>query len=443
MKSTISFSIVFVTVLVSTFSVFPAGVPKTINYQGRLTDSSGAAIPDGSYDFTFAMYDDDGLQLWSSQQSTAIQVTNGLFSVSLGEAPMVPLPEDLFLINATLHLGITVGNDPEMVPRTKLTAVPYSFHSLSADTARSVAQQSLTNEMISDTTIRFEKLAHNDGQPGHVIAFAEGKDGPHWEPRPFEDLGSVYYPVGWADVGSVVRLSLSSDNVGIGTASPGNHKLYVSSNESGVSGATGFVKNDHPDGLGMIVENNSTDLTLLVSQIGTGDILRCDSYMGVGSWTPVFAVKNDGRTVCPTLELTGGSDLAEPFVLSSDETAEAGAVVVIDDTAPGKLTLSTRPYDTRVAGVISGAGGVRPGLTLSQEGTFDRGQNVAIGGRAYCLADASYGPIRPGDLLTTSATPGHAMMVGDRRRACGAILGKALSPLDEGRGLVLILVSLQ
>jgi len=53
------------------------------------------------------------------------------------------------------------------------------------------------------------------------------------------------------------------------------------------------------------------------------------------------------------------------------------------------------------------------------------------------------GFIVPGDLLTTAATPGHAMRVTDPTKASGAILGKAMTGLSEGRGLVLVLVSLQ
>ena len=58
-------------------------------------------------------------------------------------------------------------------------------------------------------------------------------------------------------------------------------------------------------------------------------------------------------------------------------------------------------------------------------------------------ADAASGPIKPGDLLTTSAIPGHAMKVQDHSKAQGAILGKAMSKLESGTGLVLVLVTLQ
>jgi hypothetical protein len=64
-------------------------------------------------------------------------------------------------------------------------------------------------------------------------------------------------------------------------------------------------------------------------------------------------------------------------------------------------------------------------------------------GRVYCWANASYGPIEPGDLLTTSDTPGHAMKVTDHAKAQGAIIGKAMTELKQGKGLVLVLVTLQ
>jgi hypothetical protein len=96
-----------------------------------------------------------------------------------------------------------------------------------------------------------------------------------------------------------------------------------------------------------------------------------------------------------------------------------------------------------VAGVVSGANGIRPGLTLQQEGALEGGQNVALTGRVYVQADAASGAIKPGDLLTTSDTAGHAMKVGNHASAQGAILGKAMTGLKEGRGLVLVLVTLQ
>lgn len=145
---------------------------------------------------------------------------------------------------------------------------------------------------------------------------------------------------------------------------------------------------------------------------------------------------------CATLTIRGGADLAEPFAMS-DAGIGPGAVVVIDEKSPGQLRLSTRASDHKVAGIVSGAGGVRPGISMIQTERLTGGCNVALSGRVYALVDATQHPVAPGDLLTTSDTPGHAMKVTDPAKAPGAILGKAMGRLDSGRGLVLVLVSLQ
>lgn len=235
-----------------------------------------------------------------------------------------------------------------------------------------------------------------------------------------------------------------SDNVGIGTTTPGSHRLYVKSSGTGVSGSTTLIENDNASGIAMIVDNTSgtsSDLALLVSHHGTGDILRCDNW--TGGWHPVFTVKNNGRVVCSELQLTGGSDIAEPFDMQEPNKIEPGMVVVIDPDNPGKLKVSSKAYDRCVAGIVSGAGGIKPGVRMMSDESFENNHHVALTGRVYALCDASFGSIEPGDLLTTSPTSGYAMKVTDYQRAQGAILGKAMTRLEKGQGLVLVLVTLQ
>ena len=143
-----------------------------------------------------------------------------------------------------------------------------------------------------------------------------------------------------------------------------------------------------------------------------------------------------------TLTILGGADFAEPFEVQEGKVEE-GSVVVIDAQTPGRLRLSREAYDKRVAGVVSGANGVRPGITLKQEGVLEHGEMVALTGRVYVKATAVNGAIEPGDMVTTSDTPGHAMKATDAQRRQGAVLGKAMSGLKGGRGMVLVLVTLQ
>lgn len=158
-----------------------------------------------------------------------------------------------------------------------------------------------------------------------------------------------------------------------------------------------------------------------------------------------------GQTSTQVLQITGGGDIAEPFRIGSKSgtvlpNVEPGMVVVIDPDHPGDLEVSRRAYDRTVAGVISGAKGLAPGvvMTAGRKSDADGDQPVALTGRVWTYCDAQQTAIAPGDLLTTSGTPGHAMKVTDHARAQGATIGKAMTPLARGaKGLVLTLVTLQ
>lgn len=136
-----------------------------------------------------------------------------------------------------------------------------------------------------------------------------------------------------------------------------------------------------------------------------------------------------------------GADYAEDFDIVNLEGAEPGTVMVLDDS--GGVRMSDHAYDSRVAGVVSGAGNYKPAVILDRQATGTNRRPLALMGKVYCKVDASDAPIAIGDLLTTSSTPGHAMKAANPAQAFGAVIGKALRPLAGGRGLVPILVALQ
>jgi hypothetical protein len=149
----------------------------------------------------------------------------------------------------------------------------------------------------------------------------------------------------------------------------------------------------------------------------------------------------NGLAKVKTLQILGGADIVERFETGDQELAP-GTVVVIDALHAGELRASVQAYDHRVAGVVSGAGGIAPGLQLGQEGVMDGETPVAMSGRVYVRCTTTNGGIRPGDLLTTSEDEGLAMRATDPERSHGAVIGKAMSSLDAGTGLVLVLVNL-
>lgn len=136
------------------------------------------------------------------------------------------------------------------------------------------------------------------------------------------------------------------------------------------------------------------------------------------------------------------ADCAEDLdVAGGDAPIEPGTVMIIG--GDGRLSPSIRPYDRCVAGVVSGAGDLKPGSVLGRDPDAGARLPIALTGRVWCRVDASSAPIETGDLLTTSSAAGHAMKALEPGRAFGAVIGKALAPLHSGQGLIPILVALQ
>lgn len=112
---------------------FGAVVPQVINYSGTLTNKSGAAAPDGTYDIEFNVYSvpTAGTPLWTERwsatatPSSPVLVTGGVFNVMLGA--ITPFPDEFFANNPNTYLGIKVGVDSEMLPRQKIASVGYAF----------------------------------------------------------------------------------------------------------------------------------------------------------------------------------------------------------------------------------------------------------------------------------------------------------------------------
>lgn len=150
-----------------------------------------------------------------------------------------------------------------------------------------------------------------------------------------------------------------------------------------------------------------------------------------------------GRVITDQLEIKAGSDLAEYFDILEDGDVQPGMLAAIDPVEMGKLTLTTQSYDPRVAGIVSGANGLATGMFMGQQNSIADGAHpIALTGRAFVYATKENGDINPGDLLTSSSTPGYAMRVKKRKKAAGAIIGKAMSGMDEN-GFVLVLINLQ
>ncbi|MBU1872008.1 MAG: collagen-like protein, partial [Candidatus Omnitrophica bacterium] len=156
-----------------------------------------------------------------------------------------------------------------------------------------------------------------------------------------------------------------------------------------------------------------------IGPTSTGYTLYVNGNIGMGS------AGGGGKTIW---------DIAEDFPAAED--VEPADVVVIDSEINQRIVKSSMPYDTMVAGVISSS----PGFLIDME---DSDTPLALAGRVPCKVTTENGPIKRGDLLVTSSKPGYAMKASPDKLKPGMVLGKALEPLGEGEGKIVLLVTLQ
>jgi hypothetical protein len=162
---------------------------------------------------------------------------------------------------------------------------------------------------------------------------------------------------------------------------------------------------------------------------------------GIFGKGPRLAAYFEGDVVVTGDVILSGADLAEDFQVVGSSEVEPGTVMVLDGV--DRVRVSSAAYDRKVVGVVSGAGEYRPAVLLDHRGRVSGRQSLALVGKVLCKVDASFAPVEVGDLLTTSPTQGHAMKVTEADRGFGAVLGKAMAPLVEGRGFLPMVVTLQ
>jgi len=458
-----------------------AALGTAITYQGKL-DKNGVPV-NGACNFTFKLYDalSAGAQIGSTITINNQPVAGGFFTAALdfgsgafdGQARWLEIQ-----VQGPGDAGFTA-----LTPRQPITAAPYALYAL----AGPVTGSQWTNDGsgithpgnigIAAPSSSGIKLHINGGTAENNALYAHNTSVDwatfvlrNFAPGGFglyDDQSSKHYIAGRFGVGvgapegklqanssseAAIIGKHTSNWVGVYGESQTSVGVWGNAITSGVgvqgthnpTGAFGYL--GHGNGWGVVGDNTvaNTRGILGTQTDGVVGIAHSASHIAgrfendAPGGTALYA---NGVAKVKTLQILGGADLAERFEAS--EKAEPGTVMAIDPRSPGSMRISDEAYCRRVAGVVSGAQSLASGVVLGDGEPTGSDLPIALTGRVWVKCDASQTPIRPGDLLTTAPVPGHAMVAVDRARAAGAVLGKAMTALEAGTGMVLVLVSLQ
>ncbi len=262
----------------------------------------------------------------------------------------------------------------------------------------------------------------------------------------------------WQNSGTNIY-STNTGNVGIGTAAP-EAKFHLFGGEGRFDAYRTFFRhpgaqirlgNFNTNGTWAIGITGDTTEDLIVWDFKNGAIpmrftsgtnkVQFSGNVGIGTANPATKLHVVGDVTVTGNIAAKYQDIAE--WVQASQPIPAGTVVVLEPEQVNRVISSNRAYDTAVAGVVSQS----PGLLLGERG--EGKVMVATTGRVKVRVDATRGAIHVGDLLVTSGKEGLAMrseplsVGGQSMHRPGTLLGKALEPLSEGQGEILVLLSLQ
>jgi hypothetical protein len=251
---------VILVILVIASLAMAQGVPDRMNYQGVLTDGSGTAVPDGSYELQFSIYDTGvaGTALWT--ETNSVTVSGGIFSLIIGTTTPIDLPFD-----GRYWLGISVDGGKELSPRRELTTTPFAFNAKHVKGQYNVFGG--TGSVGIGTPTPVERLEVDGGvKVGNTTGANEGTI--RWSGSDFEG----YDGASW--------VSLTSSSAGLPAGSNGQMLRHNGSN---------WVSNSTIYNIGSAVGIGTTNPTALLTVGG-------DVEIGSSTRTGTIEVFRDGVT---------------------------------------------------------------------------------------------------------------------------------------------------
>jgi hypothetical protein len=347
--SAVSMMVMFIVML-----AFGTNVPQMINYQGRLVNSSGEPL-DTTVSMIFTIYDaaDAGVSKWSETHLSVV-VTDGLFNVILGSENDLP---DTVFAGAERYLGITVGDDTELSPRTRLVSTGYAHRVSSIDGAEAGVLSGI---------VEIGPAAAKDGRVADPALVVRGNEADSVVISPVDDI------------------TLS------GTNDAGDQTILIMSNANGASVLV--TATDVAKGTVRTVEIAPGDSIALAATEANGDqvvLITADPSGGAVYVTATDAAKLDPNTVTGSVTINKdgifivnetGSDTT--IAITSDGSIESDGQLATgeNNTASGDSSSISGGYNNTATGIAATVGGGGDNQAIGDFSVVGGGLNNAAQG---------------------------------------------------------------
>jgi hypothetical protein len=359
-----------------------AQIPRTLSYQGVLTDSLGNPKPDNSYEIMFILWDSqvNGKLLWL--EHTYVQTKRGLFSAQLGNVNPFP---DSVKFDIPYWLGIQVGNDPELSPRVPLTAVGYSLNSIKSDTAKyafNARAQIFVDSARIATTVPDNSLSGSKIANSQIV----------------RSINSIKDNVTLTTQGGATITSSNDTiiiNAGIGGGGTGIQGVQNTNNTLDIVNPTGPTATINVKD-GVFLKLSGGTMTGAISNTGDPSITMGKGNFGMGntnSGTDAFVAGRNNQATGNYSVISGGGNENASFAntASGEHSTVSG----------GKYNRALAKYST-----VSGGQWNRVDSTSSviSGGEYNRGSNIliAIGGGTGNTASGQIAAVSGGMTNTAS-----------------------------------------
>ena len=371
-----------------------AAINPQINFQGKLTNTDGTNVTNGSYSIRFRIYTSvaptDALSVctpgvnacaWEETQGS-VTITDGIFQVALGSVTTLPGSADFN--TAGLYLGIKVGSDPEMTPRVQFTAAPYAFNSDKLNGISSAGFVQLAQGLQVDASTTNASIAINKtgASAGLMQLQRAGADVLN-----INNAGTYVYTLSAANNPSYTIANNGTGNIVTNLASTGDYILQDNGTAFATFSNTGNIT-FAPTGTSDVVINEAAGVNL---QVNATAVPTVDQVAITNAGQPVTAANVNGLSV----NYVGGAAAVEAAGMRIDYTPGgtsggtwSGLRIVANTTGP---VAGVTSYGIKLEGPTIAGAGTAVGLKITSG--FDIGVDIASGG--IQLATVSTNPATP------------------------------------------------